>query len=381
MPPQDDKRTAGGPAIPMSWIRLIATLALLGVALLAPGGLLGQVHGPSNWSLIPSGLGEGDEFRLLLVTTAPYAATETALSHYDGLIQALVADRGHPDIRAYASEFKVLGSSSTVNAKAHTDTTGTMGVPIYWLNGAKLANNYGGFYDGSWGGNKSPGNYQTGGLILGDNQNQAICTGSYADGTRTTNPLGGYGIGRGFCTATSISTDTNTLGGFLRNIEDPPRYFGLSSVFSVSTVAAPAIVNGGVTISSTPGDDGEYVAGDEITATVTFSEAVTVTGKPRIQMILRDDVEGRATYVAAGSTPTVLVFSYTVGADDLSNGISFAATQLTLNGGGDQGRRRGRRSRVRRGRSAQRAQDPRETRPDVFERHVDSGQRAVLRDR
>ena len=316
----------------MPWRRLIAAHALGAVVVLSPVVLFAQVDVPSNWSLSPSRLGEGDEFRLLLVTAAPYAATETALSHYDGLIQALVADRGHPDIRAYASEFKVLGSSSTEDARAHTETTGADGVPIYWLNGAKLANDYGDFYDGTWR-NKSPGNYQTGALILGDNQNQSICTGSHDNGRRTTNPLGGDGNGHGSCTATSISTDTNTLKGFLRDIEDPPRYFGLSSVFRVGAFAAPAVVNRGVTISSTPGDDGEYVAGDEITVAVTFSEAVTVTGKPRIEMILRDDVKGKATYVATGSTPTVLVFSYTVGADDLSTGIKFAETKLTLNGG------------------------------------------------
>ena len=313
--------------------RLPLAAGVLGAAvLLFPVVLFAQVDVPSNWSLSPSRLGEGDEFRLLLVTAAPYAATETALSHYDGLIQALVADRGHPDIRAYASEFKVLGSSSTKDARAHTETTGADGVPIYWLNGAKLANDYGDFYDGTWR-NKSPGNYQTGALILGESQNQSICTGSLDDGRKTTNPLGGYGFGQGFCTATSISTDTTTLSGFLRDIEDPPRYFGLSSVFRVGAFAAPAVVNRGVTISSTPGDDGEYVAGDEITVAVTFSEAVTVTGKPRIEMILRDDVKGKATYVATGSTPTVLVFSYTVGADDLSTGIKFAETKLTLNGG------------------------------------------------
>ena len=57
---------------------------------------------------------------------------------------------------------------------------------------------------------------------------------------------------------------------------------------------------------------------DAIKVTVTFSEAVAVTGTPKIKMRL---VEGatpvKPRYVAADSTATALVFSYTVKADRL----------------------------------------------------------------
>ena len=39
--------------------------------------------------------------------------------------------------------------TATVDARENTATTGR-GVPIYWMNGAKVADNYADFYDGSW---------------------------------------------------------------------------------------------------------------------------------------------------------------------------------------------------------------------------------------
>ena len=52
-------------------------------------------------------------------------------------------------IQAYSSQFRVVGSTAAVDARDNTNTTGT-GVPIYWLNGNKVANNYADFYDDSW---------------------------------------------------------------------------------------------------------------------------------------------------------------------------------------------------------------------------------------
>ena len=70
------------------------------------------------------------------------------------------ADAGHTGIRPYADGFNVVGCTATrnsftegllpgVDARDNTSTTGT-GVPIYWLKGARVANNYADFYDGSW---------------------------------------------------------------------------------------------------------------------------------------------------------------------------------------------------------------------------------------
>ena len=103
---------------------------------------------PNYWGLIPSGLGPGDEFRLLFVSSTDRNAVPKNIGTYNTWIQNLAAN-GHGDIRGYSSTFRVVGSTRAVDARDNTETTGT-GVPIYWLNGDKVADNYADFYDGSW---------------------------------------------------------------------------------------------------------------------------------------------------------------------------------------------------------------------------------------
>ena len=91
------------------------------------------------------------------------------------------------------------------------------------------------------------------------------------------------------------------------------------------------------------GDDSTYAIGDTVKATVTFSADMTVTGTPLLTL----DVGGTArtaSYSAADSTATQLVFAYTVVENDAdADGIAIAANRLVLNGGtikaGDGGRR------------------------------------------
>ena len=128
------------------------------------GGILGQpapaaaalpeaVEVPYDWGLIPDALGAGDEFRLLFITS-PDRATSTDIEVYNAYMRtnADAAD-AHPEIKAYSSGFRVVGSTAAVDARDNTGTTYTnddKGVPIYWLNGAKVADDYEDFYDGSW---------------------------------------------------------------------------------------------------------------------------------------------------------------------------------------------------------------------------------------
>ena len=81
------------------------------------------------------------------------------------------------------------------------------------------------------------------------------------------------------------------------------------------------------------GTDGAYKTGDAVTATVTFTEAVTVTGTPQLTI----DVNGsdKVLDYASGSGTAALVFSgYTVAANDEdTDGISIDADKLALNNG------------------------------------------------
>ena len=107
---------------------------------------------PADWSLIPTGLSTGDKFRLLFLSSTKRNSTATDIATYNTFIQTRAA-AGHTDIRAYSAGFRAVGCTADVDARDNTKTTYTTtdkGVPIYWLNGAKAADQYEDFYDGSW---------------------------------------------------------------------------------------------------------------------------------------------------------------------------------------------------------------------------------------
>ena len=301
---------------------------------------------PGNWALIPAGLGAGDEFRLLAKTKSPLKPDSTSadIADYNGYVQEQVRSRGHMAVQDYAGDFRVLGSTAAMNARTNTGTTGSGGVPIYWLNGARVADDYGDFYDGTWS-NKNNGRGVAGDLITDDSASarQLLCTGTADDGTTTDLPLGGGDPNNDSvneCTATSIAITSNTLDGDVLDVSGRARYLALSNVFQVGSAVVPVIEE--VSISSDAGGDREYKVGDDIRITATFSEAVTVTSSPR--MLFRmdaldadgDPVERNrsAGYDAGMSTSTELVFSYTVRSVDFDrDGIRVRADSLRLNGG------------------------------------------------
>ena len=88
-----------------------------------------------------------------------------------------------------------------------------------------------------------------------------------------------------------------------------------------------------VAITSTPGADNTYNVGDTITVSLTFSEAVTVAGKPHVTL----DIGGQprnVAYSGDGSSAAAQPFSYAVlVGDEDTDGVSLQANSLTLNGG------------------------------------------------
>ena len=114
---------------------------------------------------------------------------------------------------------------------------------------------------------------------------------------------------------------------------------GLPLVSAQTDSTSPTVSS--VAITSDPDDDGlsyarwydegVYGIGDNIELSVTFSENVTVTGSPSLEL----NVGGTARTVEydTASTSTV-VFSYTVAEGDSdTDGVSIGASKLTLNGG------------------------------------------------
>ena len=112
--------------------------------------ITGPISVPQGWALTPTGLGQGDKFRLLFITHTGHSSANTDIENYNAYVQSQAnAGNAHADIKAYSSWFRVLGSTESIDARDNTMTTGT-GVPIYWMNGDKVADNYADFYDGSW---------------------------------------------------------------------------------------------------------------------------------------------------------------------------------------------------------------------------------------
>ena len=269
-----------------------------------------QVDVPSNWELKPSGSQVGDEFRLLLRTKNAHHATSTNISDYDTHVQGQVAARGHGALKEYSAHFKILGSTASVDARAHNGMTGSGGVAVYWLNGAKVADDNDDFFDGSWT-NKTSGRGVDGELLGGTASRQVLCTGSADDGTATDFPLGGGpdGDGGSKCTATSVRTASSTLGGRTSDINDRTRYLALLRVSSASgNSTRPRVEDVAITSKSRPRRrvcPGRLV----VTISLTFSEPVRLRGN-RDYGSERTAAESAATYVASQSTSTELDIRY-----------------------------------------------------------------------
>lgn len=98
---------------------------------------------------------------------------------------------------------------------------------------------------------------------------------------------------------------------------------------SASDVTAPTVST--VVISTSAGADNTFIAGEVITTTVTWSEAVTITGTPRIPI---QGLSGKYFSYSAGSGSNSTTFTYTVASgDNDSDGIAINANTLELNGG------------------------------------------------
>ena len=137
-------------------IALVATIYAFGAA--TPQEAVASSHVEyvySDWNAKPSGISGGDQFRLIFLSSTKRKATSLDIADYNTFVQDLAAG-GHNAIRPYADGFNVVGCTASmpgfpagVNARDNTGTTGT-GVPIYWLKGTRVADNYADFYDGSW---------------------------------------------------------------------------------------------------------------------------------------------------------------------------------------------------------------------------------------
>ena len=198
---------------------------------------------PYNWPLIPRGLGPGDSFRLLFVTSNGFKADSTDVAHYDFFVQAL-AFAGHDDVQAHSAHFKALasvGGASPVHARVHTATIfddSEKGVPIYWLGWRMAARDYQDFYDGIWMVERGTDEF---GADLGVAPG-AVWTGTSDQGTASADPLGADNPTMGRLNKQWDPSENPLSASSAAKSETHPLY-ALSGVF---TVAEPEPADGNV---------------------------------------------------------------------------------------------------------------------------------------
>ena len=223
-------------------VALAALLALIS----APAGAQTTHEVPENWPLIPNqdgvagpDFGPGEQFRLLFLrgTTDSNPASSGNITTYNNRAQATAA-AGHSEIQAldtanlFSPKFRALISTSADHARDNTGTTGT-GVPIYWLNGEKVADNYADLYDGDW--DSLEGRDENGDPII-----SIAWTGSLANGTGESGLQAGSG---GNVRSGNLATLGSELRGATFDGNRNASLYILSPLLTVATPPPPPVLN------------------------------------------------------------------------------------------------------------------------------------------
>ena len=159
-----------------------------------------------GWALTPDALvNEGGYFRLLFLTSSTTAATSTDIDTYNTFAQDRAAV-GHDAIQEYSAGFRAVVSTASIDAVSNTAPAGAR-VPIYWLDGTRVADDYRDFYDGTWDDEANPTDESGAAVSTG-----SIWTGSASDGTKGTDDVHGStvlgGGGRTFAAFGSLNSAT-----------------------------------------------------------------------------------------------------------------------------------------------------------------------------
>ena len=212
----------------------------------APLGPPPEVTVPNDWGLIPSGLVTGDKFRLLFLSSTKSQRHVHRASRTTTPSSRTAPRPAMPTSRTTSTGFRVVGCTAAVDARDNTATNTNIdgaGVPIYWLGGNQVADDYADFYDGDWddeandkneSGNNGPDTSQTDNFPF---------TGCNHNGTEAVFSVNSYELG---APAVRIgrpnhSGDGNgplsSSSGFDKTSRQP--MYGLSQVFEVAAQGPP----------------------------------------------------------------------------------------------------------------------------------------------
>ena len=252
-----------------------------------------------DWALTPTGLEVGDRFRLLFVSSGTRNAESADIGVYNTFVQNQ-AQGGDANLGPIAGQFKALISTSAVDARDNTGTTytsGNKGVAIYWVGGAKVADDYEDFYDGGWDSNAPKD--QSGGDVSG---NINVWTGSDSDGTES-GTSEQFGAGDSIVQYGRPRTSGEEIRGAQRSADNAHYLYGLSPVFTVVGVP-PEFDMDSYSFQLAENADGSgetavdvgMVGTEEHSGTVTYSITAGNTGDV---FVIGSD-SGAITYVGGG---------------------------------------------------------------------------------
>ena len=94
--------------------------------------------------LVPAGLGDGDTFHLVFVTTTTRDASPTDIAVYNAFVQA-AADGGGSVVAGHGFTWKAIGSTETTNARDNA----VVSAPVYRLDGVQVATGYADMWSGT----------------------------------------------------------------------------------------------------------------------------------------------------------------------------------------------------------------------------------------
>ena len=236
-----------------------ASGAVLGAVSGGPVGVVlvddetGDFEVAADWPLLPSGLSGGDEFRLMFITSQTRTAESTDIDVYNEWAQGVVAAGGHGGLKPYAGLVRVVGSTTTVDARVnagmHTGSAwadgsanaSSGGVAVYWLaepSSDKVADNYFDFFDGSWDGGADQSGADTVESGAARTATAGFWTGSINDGRKdsiATRRLG----------ATTPATARVSIGNPLSDMsamsDASLPMLAMSPVFKVEAAATPEL--------------------------------------------------------------------------------------------------------------------------------------------
>ena len=278
---------------------------------------------PSSWSLKPTGLSSG-EFRLIFLSSTKHNAESSNIGTYNTFVQNRAA-AGHADIQEYSSAFKVVGCTADVDARDNTGTTHTSadrGVPIYWLNGTKVADNYQDFYNGTWDDEANDRNES--GNDAHDTSQSANYpwTGCDHNGTESISgnslALGKNAVRTGEPNS-SIGTRGPLQGAGSSTSDSPRPFYGLSSVFQVEPSNYPNLSI--IDASATEGDDIVFTVNLSGTSAddVTFEYATSRESDDNSEITDFTATSGTGTITAGTTSTTITVPTHDDGFNDASS--------------------------------------------------------------